>query len=374
MSATQKTLRSPERVFRMVLWIVAVIFAGFLIGLGSLVVRDLPTVDDRIALSDFVDKPKAEALDSSVRSLETDAKKNDDELASLSLQLASARAAYASARSAFANWVATRQSTARSDQDPEVLKRTHELDELTAASRRAETRVEQASASRLAQEQKLAELRTARNALDQAASGSYEHALRQMELRVFLIRLAITLPPLAIAGWLFVKQRKSRYWPFVWGFIFFAAFTFFVELVPYLPSYGGYVRYLVGIAITIAVGRYAIVAMQRYLERQRAAEKQSEAIRRQSLSYEHAIKSMGAGVCPGCERGFKVHEGQTNYCMHCGMKLFEDCIVCKSRKNAFFHYCPNCGADKPAVGGSGASTASTLPPTPPLPFVIAPVA
>ncbi len=67
-------------------------------------------------------------------------------------------------------------------------------------------------------------------------------------------------------------------WIVVWGFIFFAAFTFFVERVPYLPSYGGYVRYLVGIAITIAVGRYAIVAMQRHLERQRAAEKQSEAI------------------------------------------------------------------------------------------------
>ncbi len=106
-------------------------------------------------------------------------------------------------------------------------------------------------------------------------------------------------------------------------------------------------RYALGIVITVVVGRYAIVAMQRYLERQRVAEQQSEAVRRKSLSYEHAIKSVTAGTCPGCERGFKVHDGETNFCMHCGMKLFDHCRACTRRKNAFFHYCPHCGVDKP---------------------------
>ena len=351
-SASQKGLRTPERMFRMVLWIVAVIFAGFLIGLGSLVVHDLPTVDGRVELSDFVDKTRAAPLDAAIRKGVEEARVADERIATLDLKLQSAQAAYDTARQAFDNWIATRQSTQRSDQDPEVIRRTRDLDGLSAATRTAEVAVEEARAAQLEMQQRLDATQRERSALDDAARDTYDAAVRRLELHVFLIRLAITLPPLLIAAWLFVKQRKSSWWPFVWGFVFFAVFTFFVELVPYLPSYGGYVRYAIGIVVTIVVGRYAMVAMQRYLERQRLAEQQSEAVRRQSLSYEHAIKSTNAGVCPGCERGFKVHEGQTNFCMHCGMKLYEHCPVCSSRRNAFFHFCPTCGTDKPDDGST----------------------
>ena len=366
-SVAQKGLRTPERMFRAVLWVVAVIFAGFLIGLGSLVVRDLPTVDEHVSLTDYVDQPRAGRLDAEIRAGEARARDAVDAAASLQLRYRSSRAAYDNARESFRNWIATRQSTQRADQDPEVIRRTHELDDLSALSRAAQTDVERSEASRLGLEQSLQTMRRQRADLDEAGRAAYERALRRMELHVFLIRLAITLPPLAIAAWLFVRHRKSNWWPFVWGFVFFAVFTFFVELVPYLPSYGGYVRYLIGILITVAIGRYAIVAMQRYLERQRVAERQSEEVRRQSLSYEHAIKSVTAGICPGCERGFKVHEGQTNFCMHCGMKLFEDCPACSHRRNAFFHYCPSCGTDQPVTGPLGR-------PGPPDVLVVTPVA
>ena len=182
-----------------------------------------------------------------------------------------------------------------------------------------------------------------------------EQALRVQELRVFGYRLALTLPLLALAGWLFARQRQSRWWPFVWGFILFAVFVFFVELVPYLPSYGGYVRYTVGIVATVLVGRWAIVALQRYLERQRAAEAQPDAQRRAELGYDTALARLAKGVCPGCERTVDLKDGRTDFCPHCGIGLFDRCGHCQARKSAFARFCPACGSS--AASPSPAATA-----------------
>ncbi|HVR54106.1 MAG TPA: serine endopeptidase, partial [Pseudorhodoferax sp.] len=175
---------------------------------------------------------------------------------------------------------------------------------------------------------------------------------RRIELRVFGYRLALTLPLLVIAGWLFVKKRKSTYWPFVWGFIFFALFAFFVELVPYLPSYGGYVRYIVGIALTVLAGRYAIVALNRYLARQKLAEDQPDVVRRSELSYDVALTRLAKGVCPGCERGVDLKDPAIDFCPHCGIGLFDHCRTCDLRKSAFSRFCHGCGTAT-AAGSAG---------------------
>jgi len=48
-----KSLRLSEKWFRRGLWLVAVVFASFLIGLGSTIVGDLPRVEHTLELDDF---------------------------------------------------------------------------------------------------------------------------------------------------------------------------------------------------------------------------------------------------------------------------------------------------------------------------------
>jgi len=54
-----KSLRLPEKWFRRGLWLVALVFAFFLIGLGGLVVGNLPQPDRSLEIESFI--PEADA-------------------------------------------------------------------------------------------------------------------------------------------------------------------------------------------------------------------------------------------------------------------------------------------------------------------------
>ncbi|OLP04568.1 serine endopeptidase [Rhodoferax antarcticus ANT.BR] len=54
--------------------------------------------------------------------------------------------------------------------------------------------------------------------------------------------------------------------------------------------------------MTVIGGRYAIKALQAYLERQKLAEAMPEEARRQDMDYDVAQAHLAKGICPGCER------------------------------------------------------------------------
>jgi len=338
-----KALRLSEKWFRRGLWLVALVFAGFLIGLGGTIVGDLPKVEAPLRVDDFLDRAAAQALRGQVKEARQSEQDAQAALEQARLQRAKARSESQAERETFNNWLAARHATQRAEHDPEVIARTQALDALKGRERQAQQAVE-------AQEQALLDARqgaqAAQQQLDTLERGGYEKlaaAQRTVELRVFLYRLALTLPLLVAAGWLFARKRQGTWWPFVWGFIFFALFAFFVELVPYLPSYGGYVRYVVGIVVTALVGRYAIVALNRYLERQKQAEALPDQERRKELSYDVALARLAKSVCPGCERPVDLKNDKIDYCPHCGIGLFDRCGHCSTRKSAFARFCHACG-------------------------------
>ena len=338
-----KTLRRSQTWFQRALWLVAFAFAWFLIGLGGKLVNNLGGAEPMPTLEQFIDAGQA----AQVRSIQDHADKviaaANDALAQARHQHQVAQANTRTEEETFQNWLATRHATARPDQDADLLARTRALDTLKAAERRALAEVQQQQQVLLDAQQQREHANLRRQQLERPALDALERAVQRRELHIFLYRLMLTAPLLAVAGWLYARQRKSAYWPFVWGFIFFAGFAFFVELVPYLPSYGGYVRYLVGIVLTVVIGRQAIVGLQRYLARQQQQEALPELERRATLNYELALKRLGHGLCPGCERSVDLKDATLDYCPHCGIGLYDHCGRCRVRKNAFLNFCQLCG-------------------------------
>ena len=116
-----KTLRLTEKWMRRGLWLVAIVFAGFLIGLGGTLVGDLPKVEKQLSLDDFMDRAASTALRNGIKNADRAAQEADDALAQAQLKRQVAQADTRAARETFNNWLATRRATQLSDQDAELL-------------------------------------------------------------------------------------------------------------------------------------------------------------------------------------------------------------------------------------------------------------
>ncbi len=337
-------LRVPERLYALAMWLLSLVFASFLIGLGGKIVAEVPQLAEPLAVEQFADSSALQQAEGRLADGERALPPLQQSQERAQLALTAAQNAHAAARASFNAWVATRQATVDPRQDAELLQRTRDVDALLAGVRSAQQQVETLDAQLLSQRQAIEEAQHRRAELLQAAEAPYERAHFLQELRIFGLRLALTLPLLLVAGWMIVRKRHSDHWPLMRGFVIFAGFGFFFELLPYLPSYGGYVRYAVGIVLTAVAGHHLIRWMRRYLAQRRAVEQRSETERRRALGTEFALKKMAAGVCPGCERAILGSgELKPDYCVHCGLRLFDPCGHCNTRKNVFFHYCPQCG-------------------------------
>ena len=349
-----KNKRLPEQVFTIVMWAIAVLFAIFLTGLGGKIIGDLPKVGNAPELAQY-ESDELKTIRAQYQRMEQNNAQVQRELEQAQLNLEVTQKRYDEEKQKFDNWIQTRTATGQSAQDAQVVQRSQQLDQMQGQITQAQQVVEQFRQALLNNERMVDSVRE-KQLLEQAQK-QFDAAQNAYELKVFLWRLLIALPALLLGAWLFAKKRQSRYWPFVWGFIFFALIVFFVELVPYLPSYGGYVRYIVGILLTLVGGYYGITQMQKYLRRKQEEElkmaQSTQEERRKEFNYEQALGHLAKNVCPSCER--PLNTGATgvaaDYCVHCGLCVFKKCERCGTRCSTFFKFCSNCGA---TLGGSNA--------------------
>ncbi|UTH75844.1 zinc ribbon domain-containing protein [Chromobacterium sp. IIBBL 290-4] len=347
-----QALSRPEKLVRLASWLVALALAGFLVGLGELVIRDLfylpaggPPQQEI-----FQQRQSLPALRGQADALQRQAdalRQRQEQLAQARVQLENR---YQTQRKGLANWLASREATADPAQSAEIAKRNRELDGLQHQIQQAQQREDGANAQQLDLQQQSQALQQRVGQAETQASQAYQSAFDHYELVVFGWRLALVLPLLLIAVWLFLRYRAHRYWFFVYGYGLFALFAFFVELLPYLPSFGGYVRFLVGIALTVFAGLKMIQAFQRYAERKREELLQSQSERARGVAYAKALQSFQKRCCPSCDHQYNIAGDDADYCIHCGLQLFRVC-ACGARNFAFFPFCKKCGAAvaQPAV-------------------------
>ncbi|MDR1990162.1 MAG: hypothetical protein LBQ09_08020 [Acidobacteriaceae bacterium] len=341
---TSQAYSRPARLLQIASWVIAVAFAVFLNMLGSLVIRDLSFAPKGgpPEFKQFIDTATFAPLDAQSKALEQERRALGDKAGTIDVGLERAETDYRQAQGALRNWLSTRAATGDSRNDSELQARTRDLDTLQATVVDWQRQQNELEDQQRVLETRAAAVREQMGQLNTEAEARYQVASRHYQLVVFGWRLAFTLPILLAAVWLIIRKRNSRYWPFVYGFGLFALSAFFIELVPYLPNFGGYVRVLVGIALTVFAGIYLLRAFQQYAERKRVEMQQSQSQRAQSIVYEKAINAYQKKLCPSCDKPWNLGGDRVSFCIHCGLRLFETC-GCGGRNFAFFPFCNQCG-------------------------------
>ncbi len=172
--------------------------------------------------------------------------------------------------------------------------------------------------------------------------------------KVAAIKLAVLLPVLLVASFLFMKYRTGDYWPLVWA-VFVASFIKVVVIAHrYMPPL--YFKYIVVLVLLAVVLRLLI-----YLIKMIIAPKKDLLIKQYQQLYDKCL-------CPVCSKpirtgplryigGMKkkspIQVGgseslavqQSYTCPSCGTGLYHKCDNCGSIRHTLLPYCEHCGSE-----------------------------
>lgn len=351
-----------ERTSKLIYYSISAILCLFLILLSNKVIEDLDTATVRPQVTNFENKKIIDNLDQKTSDINLNIQDLATKKQSVEKTITTAKENYANEKQSFDNWVQTRKTLGSPDKDQEVINRARRLDEFYKVEQawRLQLNAQQAEIdARYKQKEKLQAVIYKEQEL---ANTKYNEAIKKYDLKVFLIRLLFVAPILALGIFFFLRYRHHKFWPLYFGFTLFSLYAFFVGLVPYLPSYGGYIRYAVGIILSAGLGYYAIKTIRNYIERKQAELKVSTQERAKNVQTEVAEKALDNHLCPSCGKDFLIKKWEfplkniendayklvTDFCRHCGLELFTNCRNCGNKNFAHLPFCSSCGT-KPVI-------------------------
>lgn len=356
MDFNDKKLKRINKIF---FYVISLTLCGFLIGLSIKVMSDIEEWEEGPMVEDFYDQQALDIINKQIDSLELVVEGEEKKLGTINLSIQRINNQYKEEEVSFRNWLKTRKTLGSPKEDTAVLNRVKFLDEIQHSKKPWYEK-------KIAKENHIALLRDSiaetNNALiveENKAYEKYDEANKKHNNKIFLIRLLIVLPLLIFAIIAIVKFRKSKYWPLLFGYVLFSFYLFFVGLVPYLPDYGGYVRFIVGIVICVFLGIYGINKLKKLIEARRKRKAQSKSAEEIQKNVDHYDKALEQHNCPCCGKDFLIKDWTgsvlsnarsvglkvSKFCRNCGTQLFEDCKHCEDSKYTFSKHCTSCGKE-----------------------------
>ena len=347
-----------ERTSRMVYYSISTVLCIFLILLSNRIIGDLDRTTKMPYSQDFEDKSAIVLLNNDIEKLNIELDNLNSKKETVEKTIATAKDNHANEKQSFENWLQTRKTLGSPDKDQEVVARAKKLDEFYQVEQEWRTQLNALQTQIDKTQKERQEIQKNINKEQDKAYVKYEKALKKYELKVFLIRLIFVAPILVLGIFFFIRYRRHKFYPLFFGFTLFSIYAFFFGLVPYLPSYGGYVRYSVGVVLTVGLGYYAIKRIRQFIEKKQAELKISTQERAKNIQTITAEKALENHFCPSCGKDFLLRKWEfpvakdsetstykfvTTFCRHCGLELFKNCSNCGTKNFAHLLFCSSCG-------------------------------
>lgn len=347
-----------EKTSKLINYIIAIVLCSFLISLSGKLLDDVDEWKERPTVEEFQNTELLDSKNLEIEKIDTKINLKTEKKLNVKNTIKVVNSNYDNAKKSFDNWLEARKTVGSPKEDKEVLSRANKLDEYYKTQQEWKKELSEIDDG-------INLLNKDKNKIEGLVEEEKERAykergkaIRKYDLKVFLIRLLFILPILILGIFFIIKFRKHKYWPLFLGFVLFSFYAFFFGLVPYLPSYGGYIKYTVGIILSVLFGVYAINKIRAFIEEKKKELKISTTERAKKVETETAEKALDNHMCPSCGKDFIVKKWDksagkkdktetygivTNFCRFCGLELFKKCKKCDSENFAHLPFCSNCG-------------------------------